>query len=456
MQGTPGRRARLTLLAAAVAVGMTLGIGTPASGAEAAALDIDAPIDLGVPSGVDVSFALASDAAGPIVGATDVEIKGDALGFSTSSPPTPLGVPAGHGDSVASDVNGSGVAIGAATRDPGDGTIVPAIWVPGNAPALLASFGTDTRTFAIALNDSGLIVGFGGNSDDTGVHPLMWTSGVPSVLDPLGHSVARAVDVNSSGMAVGHLGDGDLDSDPFTPGVWIPGDSALELPTLGGSSAVATGVNDAGVVIGYSLTAGDADTHMFRWTVDGGMEDLGTPGPGGLVPINEIFEIIGPKINDQGQISLFGFGKSGPVGYVWTDAHGFVPLPPFPGQPQVAYALNIDDAGRVVGAAATGDTGHPALWQIQQPDPPVPPTPPDPPAPGPPAPSPGPGPDGGGGAGNSPTGGTGSGVGNSGAASAPTLPATGTGALPVLGLLAASLIAAGAVLTLRPRSAREL
>ncbi len=399
MHRTPGQRARLTLLAAVVSVGMTLGIGAPASGVEAAALDIDAPIDLGVPSGVDVSFALASSAAGPIVGATDVEIKGDALGFSMSSPPTPLGVPAGYGDSVASDVNGSGVAIGAVTRDPGDGTIVPAIWVPGNAPALLSSFGTDTRTFAIALNDSGFIVGFGGNSDDTGVHPLTWTSGVPSVLDPLGHTVARAVDVNSSGMAVGHLGDGDLDSDPFTPAVWIPGKPALELATLGGSSAVATGVNDAGAVIGYSLTAGDADTHMFRWTVDGGMEDLGTPGPGGLVPINEIFEIIGPKINNQGQISLFGFGKSGPVGYVWTDADDFVPLPPFPGQQQVAYAINIDDAGRVVGAAATGDTGHPALWQIQQPDPPAPPMPPEPPAP------PAPDPDaGGGGAGSDPDG----------------------------------------------------
>src|ERR1700736_5767490 len=53
---------------------------------------------------------------------------------------------------------------------------------------------------------------------------------------------------------------------------------AVDLGTLGGSNSIATAVNDRGQVVGYSRTAGDAESHAFSWTATEGMVDLGTIG----------------------------------------------------------------------------------------------------------------------------------------------------------------------------------
>jgi probable HAF family extracellular repeat protein len=48
------------------------------------------------------------------------------------------------------------------------------------------------------------------------------------------------------------------------------------LATLGGTDAIATAINSAGVVVGYSQTKGDLATHPFSY-VNGKMSDLGAP-----------------------------------------------------------------------------------------------------------------------------------------------------------------------------------
>jgi len=52
----------------------------------------------------------------------------------------------------------------------------------------------------------------------------------------------------------------------------------VELGTLGGTSSFANDINDAGVVVGSAQTS-SGQTHAYRWTVNGGMVDLGAlPG----------------------------------------------------------------------------------------------------------------------------------------------------------------------------------
>ena len=52
----------------------------------------------------------------------------------------------------------------------------------------------------------------------------------------------------------------------------------VELGTLGGASSSANDINRHGVVVGWANTP-SGQRHAFRWTVQGGMTDLGTlPG----------------------------------------------------------------------------------------------------------------------------------------------------------------------------------
>jgi probable HAF family extracellular repeat protein len=56
--------------------------------------------------------------------------------------------------------------------------------------------------------------------------------------------------------------------------VWSGPGTLLDLGTLGGDGSLAYAVNESGLVVGRSTTAGGWE-HAFAWTAAGGMVDLG-------------------------------------------------------------------------------------------------------------------------------------------------------------------------------------
>jgi probable HAF family extracellular repeat protein len=110
-------------------------------------------------------------------------------------------------------------------------------------------------------------------------------------LGTLGGSTSIATDINQAGQAVGYSYlAGDIKLHPF---VW-EGGVMTDLGTLGGNHSQALAINEAGQVVGYSGLVGDAADHAFVW--DGGvMTDLGTLGGSAsvAVDINEAGQVVG-------------------------------------------------------------------------------------------------------------------------------------------------------------------
>jgi len=112
------------------------------------------------------------------------------------------------------------------------------------------------------------------------------------------------------------------------------------LPGLGGSYTVATSINDAGQIAGYSTTATSATDRPVMW--DGGVvRDLLPQGytGGQAKAINATGQVVGWVIKTSTNTI---------VPFVWSSSAGFRELPALPGQTNsAAYAIN--DGGMIAG-----------------------------------------------------------------------------------------------------------
>jgi probable HAF family extracellular repeat protein len=141
------------------------------------------------------------------------------------------------------------------------------------------------RSRAVAINDSGVVVGSSGRVFKGSQVPVVWQQNSLAPL-PFDGEEGEAVDVNSRGQIIGNTGFStcllwqDADSEP------------TRLAGLGGEFCLASAINDAGVIVGRATTA-DGVERAFVWR-DGVMREAESNEP---AP-NEVSEL--RAVNDAG------------------------------------------------------------------------------------------------------------------------------------------------------------
>lgn len=171
----------------------------------------------------------------------------------------------------------------------------------------------------------------------------------------------------------------------------------LPIADLGGATSEAQGVNDAGVIVGFSQLAGSDAQHAFKRLPDGTAIDLGTlTGDTGSAAfeinddgiavgwsvgtarrvvvwdaadqIHDLgFDAIPWEIDDAGVIvgyELAVSGRPGKAAFVYDPTVGHaVALPELPGA-TLSYAWGLNDEGDAVGTVVAGGTGIPVRWDL--------------------------------------------------------------------------------------------
>jgi probable HAF family extracellular repeat protein len=204
-----------------------------------------------------------------------------------------------------------------------------------------------TGSFALELNDAGQVVGNVRSAVIGGTPPPLiayrWSGDTLTELGilPGSNDFSRAHGINASGVVVG-------ESDNNTPRAFRWEEGALtDLGTLGGASAVATAINDSGVIVGSSSNG--KSSRAFRW-VSGTMTDLGSLDgqPNTLARasgINSAGDVVGYSKNAEGVTRATLWSRSGTLVNL-----GALNVR----QSSQAHAVN--DSLQVVGSAVDGTT----------------------------------------------------------------------------------------------------
>lgn len=165
-----------------------------------------------------------------------------------------------------------------------------------------------SSSFANDVNDNGLVVGYGVTSENNNAAFIAFADQQNSArqLGTLGgnHSVASAI--NNATHVVGYSAVNDLDTHAFI----YHQEKMHSLGTLGGASSFAYDINEKGIIVGSAYNT-DGEDHAFLYNPDKRpcMKDLGTLG--GRVSVAN-------GINIHQQVVGYSFTAGD------TDAHAFL------------------------------------------------------------------------------------------------------------------------------------
>jgi hypothetical protein len=246
--------------------------------------------------------------------------------------------------------------------DPASGDVVgaagPEAWSPSSRPVRVA----DGVATVLAVPDANYGFSWGANATasvgEYGWHPMIWTATDRTELPvPYGYNSGSAHAIDSSGLAVGSWADYD---DPIPPNpigprpcTWRDG-IVTPLPTLDAQHIVgaAWAADSSGGIAGALASANGYVA--VRWASPAAAPEVLGPVPGATLTeargVNATGDVVGRvTLNNDGRAFIARVGADPVV------------LPTLTGL--WAEALDVDNAGRVVGMANAGPgVGHAVIW----------------------------------------------------------------------------------------------
>ena len=250
----------------------------------------------------------------------------------------------------------------AAARVSGDGSVVVGssgsyrafLWTRAGGMVDLGMLPGATTAYSTGVSVDGSVV-VGTVYATEGVRAFRWTfaGGMVSLGLPLDGGGDQEA-YNTYGTAVS--GDGAVVagfSDPVNAAYrWTDAGGMWSLGTPGAGYSIARDCNSDGTVLVGESTAGLGD-HAFRWTLQEGLQDLGTLSGG------TISRAAGVSADGS---TVVGYGNAGLAGmraFRWTAASGMVSLGTLPGMTSYAYGVS-GDGSVVVGVLMSPN--HAMMW----------------------------------------------------------------------------------------------
>lgn len=218
----------------------------------------------------------------------------------------------------------------------------------------LAGFGGDFSA-GVAINDSGLAVGFSHNGTSIrGAKWLVTNPSQPTLLAAVaGNNYSAAYGVNAAGIVVGESGvTVSTTPDANTVAVFWPAGSSIpvELSTAGlfsGGASAAFGINSDGKIVGEAVNGDAGNTVAVYWASTSSAPVKLNNLPGGDFSsayfIGADGRIVGESRNSSGQAQAVVWRPALIAGY-----ENPLALEALPNQTS-SVALGVDSTGRIVG-----------------------------------------------------------------------------------------------------------